>query len=122
DIWMMNIDGWSSIYASFANAVSCPTCPQSYPSVQPGNVNKQFIFFDNPANANAIKTDLPGACELKDVKGGSVMYRIVRVFDHKESTLRLGCFSQQEHPDPGSKLCNESWSVDNMEIKAIELR
>lgn len=122
DIFIMNIDGWSSIYASFANKASCPTCPQSYPTVQPRYENNQFIFFDNPANANAVRTDLPGACELKDVRGGTVMYRIVKVFDHKGSTLKLGCFAQLEHPDPASKLCNESFSVDNMEIKAIEWR
>ncbi|HEY0668706.1 MAG TPA: hypothetical protein VGD22_11045 [Sphingobacteriaceae bacterium] len=122
DIWIMNINGWSSIYTTFANKLSCTNCTQAYPEAQPSYINQQFIFYNNPAQANAIRTDLPGACELKDVKGGTSMYRIVRVIEHKESTFRLGCFSQQEHPNQADKLCNESWSVDNMEIKAIKLR
>lgn len=119
DIWMMNIDGGSIIYASFANG-TCTNCTQSYPDTQPAFFNNTFNFAFNKPNSNAIKTDLPGACKLKDIKGGTSMYRIQRTFHHTASTLELGCFGQLEDPDPANKNCNESWSVDNMRITAIE--
>lgn len=121
DVWIMNIDGGSNIYATFANG-TCTNCTQSYPNPQPSFFNNIFNFALNKPNSNAIKTDLPGACKLKDVKGGTSMYRIQRTFEHTGSTLDLGCFGQLEDPDPANKNCNESWSVDNMRIAAIEFR
>ena len=121
DIWIMNIDGGSVIYSTFANG-GCTNCTQSYPEPQPSYINNAFQFALNRPNSNAIKTDLPGACKLKDIKGGTSMYRIQRTFNHTGSTLVLGCFGQLEDADPANKNCNESWSVDNMRITAIELR
>lgn len=121
DIWIMNIDGGSNLYATFANG-TCSNCTQSYPNPQPGVINNILNFALNKPNSNAIKTNLPGACKLKDVKGGTSMYRIQRTFEHTGSTLNLGCFGQLEDPDPANKNCNESWSVDNMRITAIEFK
>ena len=121
DVFIMNIDGWSSIYATFANG-TCTNCTQSYPEQQPAFLNGVFNFALNKPNSNAIKTDLPGACSLKDIKGGTSMYRIQKTFNHTESSITLGCFGQLEDPDPPNKNCNESWSVDNMRITTIENR
>lgn len=121
DIWIMNIDGWSAIYSTIANGL-CSDCTQSYPVLQPAIENNSFNFFRNKPNSNAIKTDLPGACKLQGVKGGTVKYRILRTIEHKGSTLSVGCYAQLEDPDPANKNCNESWSVDNISIKAIEFR
>lgn len=121
DIWIMNVDGWSAIYSTFANGL-CTDCTQSYPVLQPEIINNVFNFFRNKPNSNAIKTDLPGACKLKDTKGGTSMYKILRTFEHTESTLDIGCYAQLEDPDTANKNCNESWSVDNIIVKAIEFR
>lgn len=121
DIWIMNIDGWSAIYSTFVNG-TCNNCSQSYPVLQPAFANNSFVFYPNKPNSNAIKTDLPGACKLKDTIGGTSMYRIVRTIEHRGSTLDIGCFAQLEDPDKANKNCNESWSVDNIRIKAIEFR
>ena len=121
DIWIMNIDGWSAVYATFANGL-CTNCSQAFPVVQPSHVNGGFVFFNNKPNSNAIKTDLPGACKLKDFKGGTSMYKILRTFEHTESTLDIGCYAQLEDPDTANKNCNESWSVDNMMVKVIEFK
>ncbi|MDP3467500.1 MAG: hypothetical protein Q8S11_04165 [Daejeonella sp.] len=121
DIWIMNIDGWSAIYSTFANGL-CTNCSQAFPVLQPSHVNGGFVFFNNKPNSNAIKTDLPGACILKDTKGGTSMYKILYTFEHTQSTLDIGCYAQLEDPDPANKNCNESWSVDNMMVKTIEFR
>ena len=121
DIWIMNIDGWSAVYSTFANGL-CTNCSQAFPELQPTQVNGGFVFFNNKPNSNAIKTDLPGACKLKDSKGGTSMYKILRTFEHTESTLDIGCYAQLEDPDTANKNCNESWSVDNMMVKVIEFK
>lgn len=121
DIWIMNIDGWSAVYSTFANGL-CTNCSQAFPVVQPSHFNGGFVFFDNKPNSNAIKTDLPGACKLKDSKEGTSMYKILRTFEHTESTLDIGCYAQLEDPDTANKNCNESWSVDNMMVKVIEFK
>jgi hypothetical protein len=121
DIWIMNIDGWSAVYSTFANGL-CTNCMQAFPVEQPSQLNGGFVFFNNKPNSNAIKTDLPGACKLKDSKGGTSRYRILRTIEHTQSTLDIGCFAQLEDPDTANKNCNESWSVDNMMIKVIEFR
>jgi hypothetical protein len=122
DIWIMNIDGNSAIYATFANGLFADY-KQSYPVLQPYyDPNTGFIFTQNKPNSNAIKTDLPGACKLKDKLGGTSMYRITRTIQHELSTLELGCFAQLEDTDLPNKNCNESWSVDNLKIKTIEFK
>jgi hypothetical protein len=121
DIWIMNIEGSSAIYSTIANGL-CTNCFQSYPVLQPAIVNGVFNFFKNKPNSNAIKTDLPGACKLKDSKGGTSMYRILRTIEHTQSTLDIGCYAQLEDPDPANKNCNESWSVDNIVVKTIEFK
>jgi hypothetical protein len=94
DIWIMNIDGNSAIYATFANGLFT-NYTQSYPVVQPEyNPNTGFKFFNNKPNSNAIKTDLPGACKLKDQKGGTSLYQITYTFEHISGKLDVGCFAQ----------------------------
>jgi hypothetical protein len=34
----------------------------------------------------------------------------------------MGCYAQLEDPDKANKNCNKSWSVDNIQVKAIEFR
>lgn len=121
DIWIMNIDGWSAIYATIASGL-CADCTQSYPILQPTIENNRFNFYNYKPNSNAIQTDLPGACKLQGTKGGTVKYRILRTIEHTGSTLSVGCYAQLEDTDPVNKNCNESWSVDNIKIKAIEFR
>jgi hypothetical protein len=122
DIWIMNIDGWSAIYATFANG-QFTNYTQSYPVLQPEyNPATGFKFFNNKPNSNAIKTDLPGACKLQKINGGTSLYRITRTIEHTTSTLEVGCFAQLEDPDMDNKNCNESWSIDNIKIKTIEFK
>lgn len=121
DIWIMNIDGSSAIYSTFANGL-CSNCTQAFPVLQPSQVNGKFVFFNNKPNSNAHQTNLPGTCKLQSSDGGTSMYRILRTFEHTQSTLTLGCYAQLEDADTANKNCNESWSVDNIKIKTIEFR
>ncbi|WPU95807.1 hypothetical protein SNE25_09785 [Mucilaginibacter sabulilitoris] len=115
-IWQMRIDGGPYINTTFSN-LACPVgniCPpQSYPDNYPNNNH-------NP-RSGAYRTDLPGVCSMKSESNGTTMYKITKTFKHSGKTLSLECLDkldQKDYPDPK---CEKSWSVDNIDIKAITL-
>jgi hypothetical protein len=116
DIWEMLVDGNTYINTTFSNS-ACGVgefcLPQSYPLDYPNNYN-------NP-KTGAYRTDLPGFCSQKTSPNGTTQYKIQKTFRHSNSTLLLQCLDklvQTNTPDPK---CDESWSVDNINIKAITL-
>lgn len=117
DIWIMNIDGGTDKYTTFSNGwCTAEDCTdQSFPD--------NFPFKNNPAKANAIRTDLPGACALKEVPGGTIQYKIQRTVYHTSSTLHLGCYGQLfRHISEADPACSASWSVDNLKITTTRFR
>lgn len=115
DIWQMLVDGNLYVNTTFSNA-ACQAgnfcSPQSYPNDYPNNYN-------NP-KTGAYRTDLPGVC-LFAGPAGTTQYKITKTFSHSSNTLLLRCLDklvQYNSPDPK---CDESWSVDNINIKAITL-
>jgi len=115
DIWIMNFDGNNEKYTTFSNN-QCFDGNCKY-QAYPGN----FPFPDNPAGANSQITNLPGACALKDVSGGTTKYKITRTTYHTAATFHLGCYAQLfSHQRGSNPLCDASWSVDNLEVKVIK--
>lgn len=118
DIWQMLVDNNTYISASFSND-SCPTgggvfCPpQSFPLNYPNN-------YSNPKKG-AYKTDLPGVCKLIADPNGTTLYKIVKSFKHSDRTLLLQCLDKLLQTNTSTPKCDESWSVDNIVIKAITL-
>ncbi len=116
DVWKMLVDGNTYIDASFANESCIPGnfCPpQSYPLNYPNNYN-------NP-KTGAYRTDLPGVCKLVNNPDGTTLYRIVKTFKHSDKALLLQCLDKLVQTDTATPKCDESWSVDNIIIKAITL-
>ena len=116
-IWKMSIDGETYINATFSNLSCIPgnICPpQSYPNNYPNSNH-------NP-KTGAYRTDLPGACSLKNDPNGTTLYKITKTFRHTNNSLSLQCLDklvdQKDYADPK---CEKSWSVDNIYIKAISL-
>jgi hypothetical protein len=115
DIWQMAVDGNIFINTTFSNAIFRPgdfTSPQSYPFNYPNNYN-------NP-KTGAFRTDLPAACDTIGPKITS-QYKITKTFTHKSGTLLLQCLDKLVQPNSPDPKCDESWSVDNISIKAITL-
>jgi len=115
DIWQMIVNNNTYINTTFSNldCVLGNFCsPQSYPFNYPNNYN-------NP-KTGAYKSGLPGVC----TNGGAsstTQYKITKTFTHSKNVLTLQCLDkliQTNSPDPK---CDESWSVDNLTIKAITL-
>jgi hypothetical protein len=116
DIWKMLINGNTFIDASFSN-LECSTgdfCPpQSYPLNYPNN-------YSNP-KTGAYRTDLPGVCHLATSPNGTTLYKIEKTFKHSDHTLLLQCLDKLVQTNLPNPKCDESWSVDNIIIKAITL-
>lgn len=116
DIWEMLVDGNPYINTTFSNDPCatgnlCP--PQAYPLDYPNSNH-------NP-KTGAFRTDLPGACSDSSNPNGTTEYKIEKTFSHANKTLVLQCLDklvQTNAPDPK---CDESWSVDNIVVKAITL-
>ncbi len=118
DIWEMLVDGNPYINTTFSNdpcagggGVFCP--PQAYPSDYPNSNH-------NP-KSGAYKTALPGFCSRKDDPNGTTMYKIEKTLRHSNSTLLLQCLDKLVQTNSSDPLCDESWSVDNIVIKTVEL-
>lgn len=118
DIWQMLVDNNTYVDASFSNGecaigpgIICP--PQSYPLNYPNN-------YSYPRKG-ALKTDLPGVCHLINNPNGTTMYHIEKTFKHSNNILKLQCLDKLVQTNTANPKCDESWSVDNIIIKAITL-
>lgn len=118
DIWQMLVDNNTYIDASFSNGdcaisqgIICP--PQSYPLNYPNN-------YSYPKKA-AFKTDLPGVCHFINNPNGTTFYHIEKTFKHSNNALVLQCLDKLVQANTSTPKCDESWSVDNIIIKATTL-
>lgn len=116
DIWGMFVDNSPYIYTTFSNADCGPRqfcSPQSYPLNYPNDYN-------NP-KAGASRADLPGLCSWSFSTHGTTLYKIVKTFKHSESTLKLQCLDKLIQTNTLTPKCDESWSIDNITVKATTL-
>lgn len=116
DIWKMLVDGDTYINTTFSNSscgsgVFCP--PQSYPNNYPN-------FNHNP-RTGSYNYNLPGVCSQAGNPYGTTLYKITKTINHTASTLSLQCLGQLVQKNVSDPKCDESWSVDNIQIKAIAL-
>ncbi|MDB4921106.1 hypothetical protein [Mucilaginibacter sp.] len=116
DIWEMFINGDPFIYTTFSNAACAPgnfCSPQSYPADYPSNYN-------NP-RTGAYRIDLPGVCSWKDDPKGTTLYKISKTFKNSDNKLVLQCVDKLVQTNTDDPKCDESWSVDNINVKAVTL-
>ena len=100
DIFNMKVDGSSIIHTTFANWNYAPYNDQAYP----GNIPSS-----NPYFTGAVETQLPKACSGPL----STKYHISKIIAHTSSSLSLLLEAV------GIEVaCNESWSIDNLNIQA----
>ncbi len=116
DIWKMIVDDNLYINTTFSNAPCndanfCP--PQSYPFDYPNSSQ-------NPRWGSANR-NLPGACLNEGILGGTTLYKIKKTIEHSKAKLLLQCRDQLIQNNTTDNKCDESWSVDNIRIKVINL-
>lgn len=116
DLWQMLVDGKSYINTTFANFDCIPGnfCPpQSYPADYP---TQSY----NP-KSGASRTDLPGFCSQANKTGGTSLYKIHKRISHSADKISIRCLDLLKQRNVADPKCDESWSVDNINVKAINL-
>ncbi len=116
DIWKFIADNEIYINTTFSNSgcAQFSFCdPQSYP----------YNYQNNSTNprTGAEPINLPGACFLSDQPNGTTMYKINKRFIHKNRSIKLEFLDELKQTNASDPLCDESWSMDNVEIKIIRL-
>lgn len=116
DLWKMIVDGNLYVNASFSNedcdnSGFCP--PQSYPSDYPNSNH-------NP-KTGAANPNLPGVCNLAGKTGGTTLYKITKTIEHSKASLLMQCRDQLIQTNAPDPKCDESWSIDNLRVKVINL-
>ncbi|MGA9650676.1 hypothetical protein, partial [Pedobacter sp.] len=110
------VDGNLYINTTFSNVFCdnsgfCP--PQSYPQDYPN--------FNNNPKSGAANSNLPGVCNLKGQTGGTTLYKITKIIEHSKASLLLQCRDQLVQTNASDPKCDESWSIDNLRVKVINL-
>jgi len=116
DIWQMSVDNRIYINTTFANFDCVPGnfCPpQSYPADYP-------VQSYNP-KSGASRTDLPGFCSQAGKPNGTTLYKIHKSISHSGTGITIRCLDKLKQAYAADPKCDESWSVDNIKVKAINV-
>jgi hypothetical protein len=117
DIWKFQVDGETYINTTFSNLDCIPGnfCPpQSYPADYP-NSNQ------NP-KAGAANTRLPGVCAKANSTTGTTLYKIKKRISHTDANILIHCEDKLVQKNVADPKCDESWSVDNIKVRVINLK
>ena len=112
DIWQMRVDGELFINTTFSNCNFGLCLPQSYPL--------SFLNNKNAARTGATRTNLPGVCLLSGNSGTS-LYKISKKIRHSGGQFKLQCLDRLIEEKSFDRLCDESWSADNIVVKLISV-
>lgn len=116
DIWEFIVDGNSFIKTTFSNS-DCGEdtfCnPQSYPA--------NYLNSNNNPKTGAANKLLPGVCIRAGEVGGTTLYKITKVIAHSAGSVSIKCVDRLIQTNSQSPKCDESWSIDNLKVKAINL-
>lgn len=117
DIWRMQVDGKTYINTTFSNAECVPgnICPpQSYPADYPNNNQ-------NP-RVGSVNVKLPGVCAQAKSPTGTSLYKIKKRIAHTSASLLIQCDDKLLQKNVSDPKCDESWSVDNIKVRVINLK
>ncbi|MCJ8209808.1 hypothetical protein MUY27_08815 [Mucilaginibacter sp. RS28] len=115
DMWKMQVDNQTYINTTFSNDTCQPgyICPaQSYPLDYPANNNPK---------TGAFRTDLPGVCTQQPGVRVTTQYKIEKTIVHNAGSVKLQCLDELIDKYEADQKCSESWSIDNLVVKAIAL-
>jgi hypothetical protein len=98
---------------SFSNSVCNPLfcLNQSYPNVYP---------LDNLPREGSTQI-YPGLCSLSSESDGTTLYTIEKGFEHTGDALQILFYDRLYQPNAVDEKCDESWSLDNLKIRIVEL-
>lgn len=123
DSWVMEVNSGitpssTSSFNGFRTTFSNGPCDgilcliQSYPSTFP---------FTRRPRTGARNANLPGLCALSGDPDGTSLYNIQRTFHHKDRALVLRFFDELFQSNVPDQKCDESWSMDNINIRTLKI-
>jgi len=107
DLWQLTIDKNVVLSTTFSNG----NYPQSYPD------NYQTNPIDNAALGNSWGV-LPGACLFNNRSNGTSHYKFEYTTTHKGDIELI----LNDLPKPNANQCTKSWSIDNLQVTAINYK
>ncbi|MXV17375.1 hypothetical protein [Hufsiella ginkgonis] len=107
DIWQMKVDGDTLINTTFSNSYFLQSYPDNYPAFRLPKTNARPVL-------------LAGACIWQHEAMGSSVYDVKKLVKHSGAALYLECLDKLRQPNSPTPSCDESWSIDNISITAIE--
>ena len=76
-------------------------------------------------NSNYPKTGvykmLPGVCSAVADAEGTSWYKISKTIRHNSSSMVLSFKDELIQSNTNNQKCDESWSIDNLKVRVIEL-
>lgn len=92
---------------------------QSYPENHP---------FENNPKTGSFKTNLPGKCPNSFFGGPTTLYKIEKGFRSSGNAISIRFYDELYQPNAIDKngipqqKCDESWSIDNLTIRAVNYK
>lgn len=113
DFWYMGYDNAEVFRTTFSNSPCASTycLYQSYPN---------DYFRQNVPKSGAVQTNLPGLCLFGAFENYTTRYSVSKLIPHTNPSVRIYMGAEllaTNSPDP---ICDESWSIANIEIVAIQ--
>jgi hypothetical protein len=84
---------------------------QSYPNSYP------FLFAPQTGRSSTA----PGLCAFADRSNGTSIYRIQKTLQHKDKAVVFDFYDKLYQPNAPSQMCDESWSMDNLQIRVLTI-
>ena len=121
DAWIIEFDSSQVRKASediyfettFSNGpcISYRCLIQSFPN--------NFPFVNNPKEGNSSL--LPGLCLFRGQADGTTLYKFEKWFPHDRQEVNISIYDKLKQSNSPNPLCDESWSIDNLNIKTVKL-
>jgi hypothetical protein len=127
DFWIIQLDDWENYESELAQNLQFKTtfsntvCNSSLCLLQSFPNYYNSLNSTNDPTTGAQPDNLPGRCLLQGSQG-TYLYKIEQLFPHNEDRGRLRIIDQLVQTNSKDPLCDESWSVDNLVVKAIKTK
>lgn len=113
DFWYLGYDNSEVFRTTFSNSPCESTycLYQSYPN---------DYFRQNVPKSGAIQTNMPGLCIFGAFANYTTRYRVSKLIPHVNPNVRIYMGADLLATNVADPVCDESWSIANVEIVAIQ--
>lgn len=113
DFWYMGYDNEEVFRTTFSNSPCASTfcLYQSYPN---------DYFRQNIPKSESVRTNLPGRCIFASLQNYTTRYSVSKLVPHSNPNVKIYMGAELVGLTSADPVCDESWSIANIEIVAIQ--